>query len=67
MCLVVNRTSFPISNFDRVVIRLYKFKPDMSKPAILAALMEMYQKLTEKPTMISEEETKKKRTRWSKK
>jgi len=44
---------------DRAVMKLYKFKQDMSEPAIVAALMEMYQKLTEKPTMIPAEETKK--------
>ena len=51
---------------DRAVMKLYKFKQDMSEPAIVAALMEMYQKLTEKPTMISEEETKRKRQRRNK-
>jgi len=48
---------------DRAVMKLYKFKQDMSEPAIVAALMEMYQKLTVLPTMIPEEEMKKKRTR----
>jgi hypothetical protein len=46
---------------DRAVMKLYKFKNDMNESAIVAALMEMYQKLTERPTMIPEEETKKKR------
>ena len=41
---------------DRAVMKLYKFKPDMSESAIVAKLMEMYQKLTEQPTMISQEE-----------
>ena len=35
-------------------MKLYKFKQDMSESAIVAKLMEMYQKLTEKPTMIAE-------------
>jgi len=51
---------------DRAVMKLYKFKPDMSESAIVAKLMEMYQKLTAPPTMIPEEETKKKRQRRSK-
>jgi len=48
---------------DRAVMKLYKFKPDMPEPAIVAALMEMYQKLTASPTMIPEEETRKKKRR----
>ena len=39
---------------DRAVMKLYKFKQDMSEPAIVAALMEMYQKLTAPPTLIPE-------------
>jgi hypothetical protein len=46
---------------DRAVMKLYKFKPDMSESAIVAKLMEMYQKVTERPTMIPEEKTKKRR------
>jgi hypothetical protein len=46
---------------DRAVMKLYKFKHDMSESAIVAKLMEMYQKLTERPTMIPEEKTKKRR------
>jgi len=48
---------------DRAVMKLYKFKSGMSESAIVAALMEMYQKLTAPPTMIPEEETKKVRKR----
>ena len=39
---------------DRTVMKLYKFKQDMSESAIVAKLMEMYQTLTESPTMIPE-------------
>ena len=39
---------------DRAVMKLYKFKQDMSESAIVAALMERYQKLTAPPTMIPE-------------
>jgi len=39
---------------DRAVMKLYRFKTDMSEPAIVAALMEMYQKLTTPPTLIPE-------------
>ena len=46
-------------NLDRAVMKLYKFKSGMSESAIVAALMEMYQKLTASPTFIPEEETKK--------
>ena len=52
-------------NLDRAVMKLYKFKQDMPEPAMVAALMEMYQKLTEQPTMIPKEEAKKKRKRRS--
>ena len=48
---------------DRAVMKLYRFKTDMSEFAIVAALMEMYQKLTEKPTMISEPSKPRKRRR----
>jgi hypothetical protein len=44
---------------DRAVMKLYGFKKDVSETEIVAKLMEMYQKLTEKPTFIPEEETKK--------
>lgn len=44
---------------DRAVLKLYKFKQDMSESEIVAKLMEMYQKLTTTPTFIPEEETKK--------
>jgi hypothetical protein len=54
-------------NLDREVMKLYKFKPNMTESEIVAKLMEMYQKLTERPTFISEEETKKKRKRRVKK
>jgi len=46
---------------DRAVMKLYKFKQDMSESAIVAKLMEMYQKLTEKPTMIAEPPKRSKR------
>jgi len=36
-------------------MKLYKFKSNMSESAIVAALMEMYQKLTAPPPMIPEE------------
>jgi len=44
---------------DRAGLKLYGFKKDMSESEIVAKLMEMYQKLTEHPTMIPEEEMKK--------
>jgi hypothetical protein len=44
---------------DRAVMKLYGFKKDVSETEIVAKLMEMYQKLTETPTFIPEEETKK--------
>jgi hypothetical protein len=44
---------------DRAVMKLYKFKQAMTESEIVAALMEMYQKLTSSPTMIPEEKTKK--------
>ena len=44
---------------DRAVLKLYKFKQDMSESEIVAKLMEMYQKLTATPTFIPEEETQK--------
>jgi hypothetical protein len=40
---------------DRAVMKLYGFKKDVSETEIVAKLMEMYQKLTEKPTFIPEE------------
>jgi len=46
---------------DRAVMKLYKFKQNMSEHAVVAALMEMYQKLTAPPTFITE--TKPKKTR----
>jgi len=42
-------------NLDRAVMKLYKFKSGMSEAAIVAKLMEMYQKLTAPPTMLPEE------------
>jgi hypothetical protein len=42
-------------------MKLYGFKKDVSETEIVAKLMEMYQKLTERPTFIPEEETKKTR------
>ena len=50
-------------NLDHVVMKLYGFKKDATESQIVAKLMTMYQKLTEKPTFIPEEETKKKRKR----
>ena len=47
-------------NLDRAVMKLYGFKKDASESDIVAKLMEMYQKLTARPTMIPEEESKKK-------
>ena len=53
-------------NLDRAIMKLYKFKQDMSEPAIVAALMEIYQKMTEQPTMIPEpSKPRKKRTKMS--
>jgi len=37
---------------DRAVMKLYKFKSNMSESDIVAKLMEMYQKLTTPPTFI---------------
>jgi hypothetical protein len=39
---------------DRAGMKLYGFKKDMSESAIVAALMEMYQKLTSPPTLMPE-------------
>ena len=52
---------------DWAVMKLYKFKRDMSESSIVAKLMEMYQKLTAPPTFIPEEETKKVRRERKKK
>ena len=41
-------------SLDRAIMKLYRFKTDMSEPAIVAALMERYQKLTTPPTLIPE-------------
>ena len=46
---------------DQAVMKLYKFKSSISESAIVAKLMEMYQKLTAPPTMIPKEETKPKK------
>jgi hypothetical protein len=40
---------------------LYKFKQDLGESAIVDKMMEMYQKLTEKPTMIPEPQPARKR------
>jgi hypothetical protein len=48
---------------DRAVMKLYGFKKDVSETEIVAKLMEMYQKLTEKPTFIPEEGKKKRKGR----
>jgi hypothetical protein len=48
---------------DRAVMNLYGFKKDSTEPEIVAKLMEMYQKLTERPTMIPKEIMKKKQKR----
>ncbi|MCL2710098.1 MAG: N-6 DNA methylase [Planctomycetaceae bacterium] len=53
-------------NLDNAVMKLYKFKQNMSESAIVAALMEMYQKLTTPPTMIPEEKTKMQRKKQNK-
>jgi hypothetical protein len=46
---------------DRAVMKLYKFKQDMTESEIVAKLMEMYQKLTAPPTMIPEPPQRRKR------
>jgi hypothetical protein len=46
-------------SLDRAVMKLYKFKSGTSESAIVAALMEMYQKLTAPPTLIPEPQEKK--------
>ncbi|MCL2304154.1 MAG: hypothetical protein FWC43_02280 [Planctomycetaceae bacterium] len=43
---------------DRAVMKLYGFGKDLSEHAIVAKLMEMYQKLTMPPTLIPEPEKK---------
>jgi hypothetical protein len=50
-------------NLDRAVMKLYGFKKDATEADVVAKLMAMYQKLTERPTFIPEEEPKKKRKR----
>ena len=50
-------------NLDNAVMKLYGFKKDTSEPAVLAALMEMYQKLTAPPTLIPEPPKEKTRKR----
>ena len=52
---------------DCAVMKLYKLKQDITESAIVAKLMEMYQKLTAPPTMIPDEETKKVRRERKKK
>jgi hypothetical protein len=52
---------------DRAVMKLYKFKSDMSESAIIAALMEMHQKLTSSQTLIPEPPENKKVRRGHKK
>ena len=46
-------------SLDRAVMKLYKFKNDSTESSIVAALMEMYQKLTVPPTLIPELQSQK--------